>query len=112
MSSIACFSSRKFIFSLMVLIGLATNSSYAQQGDPKATEFYSPVPKVVTPGNSPADAPSDAVILFDGKNLDQWRSVKDTTKSADWTVADGVITVKKSAGNIETKQSFMDYQLH
>lgn len=112
MSSIACFFSRKFIFSLLVVVGAGVNSSYAQQGDPKATEFYSPVPKIVTPGNSPSDAPSDAIILFDGKNLDQWRSVKDTTKSADWTVADGAITVKKSAGNIETKQSFMDYQLH
>ncbi|MBS1600133.1 MAG: DUF1080 domain-containing protein [Bacteroidetes bacterium] len=112
MSPIACSGSKKISLSIAIAILACINSVNAQQGDPKATEFYSPVPKIVTPGNTTADAPSDAVILFDGKNLDQWRSVKDTTKPADWTVADGVITVKKSAGNIETKQSFMDYQLH
>jgi len=112
MSSIVCFFPKRFFFSLIATTIVGVNVLQAQQGDPKLTEVYSPVPKVVTPGNTPADAPSDAVILFDGKNLDQWRSVKDTTKPADWTVADGVITVKKSAGNIETKQSFTDYQLH
>ncbi len=83
-----------------------------EKGDPKATEFYSPVPKVVTPGNSISDAPSDAVVLFDGKNLDQWTSVKAPGEAANWTVADGVLTVNKTAGNIQTKKSFTDYQLH
>jgi hypothetical protein len=83
-----------------------------QKGDPKATEFYSPVPKVVTPGNATADAPSDAIVLFDGKNLDQWTSVKTPGDPAKWKVADGVFTVNKSSGNIQTKQSFTDYQLH
>jgi hypothetical protein len=82
------------------------------QNDPKATEAWEPVPKVITPGKTPQDPPSDAIILFDGKNLNAWRSVKDTTQSAGWDVADGVITVNKKAGNIETKQRFMDYQLH
>src|SRR5579871_6648108 len=84
----------------------------AQQGDPKLTEVYSPVPPVVTPGKTNSDAPSDAIILFDGKNLDQWESVNDSTKPANWTVADGIITVNKTGGNIRTKQSFLDYQLH
>ncbi len=107
-----CFSPKKlFVFTLSVLV-MSSSALFAQQGDPKLTEVYSPAPKIVTPGNSFADAPSDAIILFDGKNLDQWRSVKDTTAPADWTVADGIITVKKTAGNIETKQRFTDYQLH
>ena len=84
----------------------------AQQGDPKLTEVYSPVPPVVTPGKTNSDPPSDAVILFDGKNLDQWVSVRDTTKPAGWDVANGIITVSKTQGNIQTKQSFLDYQLH
>lgn len=75
------------------------------------TEFYEPVPKVVTPGKTNTDPPSDAVILFDGKNLDQWVTVDDNSP-AKWTVADGVVTVKKGTGNIQTKQSFKDYQLH
>ncbi|HMH34905.1 MAG TPA: DUF1080 domain-containing protein, partial [Puia sp.] len=51
-------------------------------------------------------------VLFDGKNLDQWRSGKDSSAAAGWTVADGIMTVNKAAGNIVTKQSFLDYQLH
>jgi hypothetical protein len=83
-----------------------------QQGDPKLTEVYSPVPPVVTPGKNIGDPPSDAIILFDGKDLSQWRSVKDTAAPADWTVGNGIFTVNKKAGNIETKQRFEDYQLH
>ena len=76
------------------------------------TEYYSPVPKVVTPGEKDADPPSDAIILFNGKNLDQWVSTDDTTKPANWVVNKKMLTVNKQAGNIETRQSFMDYQLH
>jgi len=79
---------------------------------PEATEFYKPVPPIVTPGATPQDAPSDAIILFDGKNLDAWHSDKDSTKPAEWIVADGTMTVNKKAGGIITKQRFKDYQLH
>lgn len=78
----------------------------------KATEFYSPVPPVVTPGASYGEPPSDAIILFDGKNLDQWVDSKDTTAKAKWILSDNVITVNKSAGDIQTKRRFTDYQLH
>jgi hypothetical protein len=84
----------------------------AQAGDPKLTEVWTPVPKIVTPGATNSDAPSDAIILFDGKNLDEWVSAKDSKSPAEWTLADGVITVNKSKGNIQTKRSFTDYQLH
>ena len=50
------------------------------------TEFYTPVPPVVTPGKSCGDAPSDAIILFNGNNLDKWVLADDTTKPADWIV--------------------------
>lgn len=76
------------------------------------TEVWEPVPPIVTPGATPQEAPSDAIVLFGGSNLDQWRSVTDTTQSAEWTAANGVITVNKEAGDIETKQRFEDYQLH
>jgi hypothetical protein len=74
---------------------------------PEATEQWTPVPAVV----APTPIPSDAIVLFDGKNLDQWVSVRDKSP-AGWTVADGVMTVKKAAGNIETRRSFRNYQLH
>jgi hypothetical protein len=77
----------------------------------KLTEVWEPVPKVVTPGATDDAPPSDAIVLFDGKNLDEWVSTKDKTP-AKWIVADGVLTVDKKAGNIETKRSFKNYQLH
>ena len=82
------------------------------QAKPEDTEFYSPVPPVVTPGEHCGDAPSDAIILFDGKNLDNWKNLKNGTSPAQWKVHDNIMTVDKSVGDIETKQSFLDYQLH
>lgn len=80
---------------------------------PKDTEVWEPVPKIVTPGITDAAPPSDAIVLFDGKNLDQWVMNRDKSP-ANWIVADGVVTVKKGpgSGNIETKRSFKNYQLH
>jgi hypothetical protein len=78
---------------------------------PEDTELWEPLPKVVTPaadGNAP---PSDAIVLFDGTNLDEWVSAKDQSP-AKWIVAGGVFTVNKAAGDIETKRSFGNYQLH
>ncbi len=98
--------------SLFIATAMIATTSFAQKGDPKLTEFYSPVPKVITPGKSISDAPSDATILFDGKNLSEWVSTEDTSKEAAWTVAKKILTVKKGMGNIQTKKSFTDYQLH
>jgi Domain of Unknown Function (DUF1080) len=81
------------------------------QGDPKATEQWQPVPPLVTPGARPGAPPSDAMILFDGHDLDQWVLTEDHSP-ATWKVAKGVITVDKAAGNIETKKEFGNYQLH
>ncbi|KRA35714.1 hypothetical protein ASD68_04840 [Rhodanobacter sp. Root627] len=79
--------------------------------DPKATEQWQPVPKLVTPGKHDAAPPSDAIVLFDGRNLDRWESVDDHSP-ARWKVHDGVLTVDKKAGNIQTRQRFKNYQLH
>jgi hypothetical protein len=78
---------------------------------PEDTEVWEPVPAKVTPGATCGAAPSDAVILFDGKNLDQWVSNK-TKGPSEWIVANGEMTVNKASGSIETKQSFTNYQLH
>ncbi len=98
--------------SLFAMASIISANSFGQQPDHTATEFYTPVPPVVTPGKTNSDAPSDAIMLFDGKSLDGWVSVKDTTKPAAWTVGKGIFTVKKDEGNIQTKRRFMDYQLH
>lgn len=79
---------------------------------PEDTERWSPAVPVVAPGGGGASsAPSDAVVLFDGASLDGWVSAQDGSP-ARWTVADGVLTVRKDAGNIQTRRSFGSYQLH
>lgn len=79
--------------------------------DPKATEVWSPEPKRVAPGG-PAGAPSDAIVLFDGKDLREWVSADAPDKPAGWTVADGAFTVRGGSGDIQTRRLFTDYQLH
>jgi Domain of Unknown Function (DUF1080) len=81
---------------------------------PEETEVWTPVPPVVTPSPdqaTPTPPPSDAIVLFDGKNLDEWVNVKGQTP-ATWLVQDGVMVVHKASGNIETKRKFTNYQLH
>lgn len=97
---------------LLFLIAAPLVAQQQSKMKPEETEVWKPVPPVVTPGAKDADPPSDAIILFDGKDESQWVSAQDHTP-AQWTVADGVLTVNKNGGgNIETKQSFRDYQLH
>jgi hypothetical protein len=86
--------------------------SFGQEIDPALTEIYQPVPVKVQPGKSNSDAPSDAIILFGGKNLDEWVSTKDNTQPAKWIVKKNAFTVNKGTGNIQTKHLFTDYQLH
>ena len=80
---------------------------------PEDTEIYQPVPPVVTPGATPGAPPSDAIVLFDGKDLHEWQTVKDGSP-AQWLVHDGIVTVNKgpTAGSIETRRKFHNYQLH
>ena len=98
----------------LLLTALLTGTVFmaqAQEAKPEDTEIYTPVPPKVTPGSTCEAAPSDAIILFGGKNLDQWVQADDMSP-AKWDVKDGIITVNKHYGNIQTKQSFTNYQLH
>jgi hypothetical protein len=104
---------KKFVIIAAILTGASTiaEAQAPQRARPEETEYYSPVPPVVTPGTGFSDAPSDAIILFDGRNLDQWINSKDST-AAKWTLGDNVMTVNKSIGDIQTRSSFTDYQMH
>jgi hypothetical protein len=65
-------------------------------------------PRTIDPG-PPGGPPSDAIVLFDGKDLSQW--VGRDGGQAKWEVKDGVVTVN-GTGSITTKQEFGDAQLH
>lgn len=77
---------------------------------PESTEIWEPQPRIITPGERPSDAPSDAIMLFDGKNLDEWVSADGS--AAKWTVKDGAFTVVAGTKEIKTKKEFGDFQLH
>ena len=85
----------------------------AAKPNPHDTEVFSPEPKVVTPAAVVGQPPSDAVVLFDGRSLDEWVSAQDHTP-ARWTIQDGLMVVNKTkgVGNIETRRKFKNYQLH
>jgi len=68
-------------------------------------------PAVVTPGEKPGDAPSDAIILFDGKNAPGLVSDKGGGK-VKWKIQEGYMEVTKKEGGIHTKKSFGNCQLH
>lgn len=99
--------------------------SQQKQGDPALTEIWFPVPKLISPGKTSANPPSDAVILFNGRDVSAWQSKKG--KPFNWKVADSSITVvpfaedaeysaeekqKNTVQGIQTKQGFGDCQLH
>lgn len=67
------------------------------------------MPRVVTPGEGTA-TPSDAIVLFDGKNTGAWTH-KDGS-AVKWKIGDGAMTVANGTGDIFTKQTFGDCQLH
>ncbi len=104
-----------YALALATLLSVAAALSAQEPAKPKPeeTEVWQPVPKIVTPGATDAMPPSDAIVLFDGRNQDEWVSAQDHTP-AKWVVADGIFTVSKApgVGNIETKRSFKNYQLH
>lgn len=83
---------------------------------PQMSEFYYPQIAKVTPGDEATSAaPSDAIVLFDGKDLSMWQSARGG--EAGWKVnPDGTMTVNKDmsngGGDIMTKDVFRDFQLH
>ena len=77
----------------------------------KIHDLKRPQPSVVTPGKMEWSAPpSDAVILFDGKDLVQWSDAKG--EPSKWKVENGYMEIVKGAGEIRTRQSWGEVQLH
>ena len=97
----------------LMFVAAIVSAQQPAQPKPEDTEIWLPEPKIVTPGKTDSAPPSDAIVLFDGKNLDEWVSAQDHTP-AKWVVSDGILTVSKApgTGNIETKRKFRNYQLH
>jgi hypothetical protein len=76
----------------------------------KVHDSRRPVPLVVTPGNAAGKPPSDAVMLFDGKDLSKWHDGKGNASK--WKVEEDYFEAVRGAGAIATKDEFGDIQLH
>lgn len=97
-----------FFFGFIAVVALGQEK---QPTNPEATEVYEPVPPRVIPGQL-GSPPSDAIVLFDGKNFDHWISSADSS-AVKWHLnKDGSTTVNDGTGNIQTKQNFGSIQLH
>lgn len=84
-----------------LLLSLTASTSHAEE---YLTGIEWQEPPIVTPGEKPSDAPSDAVVLFDGKDLSAWKGAEG------WKLEDGAMVVGKEM--IESKEAFGDCQLH
>jgi len=87
----------------------------------KAHDMNRPRPKVVDAGAAKSEefkeAPADAVVLFDGKDLSQWErrpGAKDADKSPEpkWKVENGCMEVVPKSGSLFTKLKFGDCRIH
>lgn len=101
------------VFLLVFLLAsvLAFSQSKPRESlEPTVTEIWDLKPIKVTPGKNPGEAPSDALIVFDGKDLSNFTALDGTP--AKWEVKEGALTVIKGSGDIKTKKQFDDIQLH
>ena len=108
---------KKILLIVCVFFSLSVNAQNQvpepMKMKPEMTEFWDPEVPVITPGETPADRPSDAIVLFDGtdESLNQnWTNRRSETPG--WKVAENCVTVVKGTGDIKTKMSFEDVQLH
>ena len=78
----------------------------------KVHDIDRPRPAVVTPAANPGEPPSDAIVLFDGKDLSKWFTRSKKPGTGAWKVANGYVEVAAGAGDLVTREKFGDCQLH
>lgn len=101
-----------FIFLFCSIMSMA-QSPIEEKMTPKMTENWDKNVAVVTPGQQPQDAPSDAIVLFNGTKeslMQNWYSIDKNEPK--WIVENNFLTVLNGSGNIQTKESYEDIQLH
>jgi hypothetical protein len=103
---------------LAATLPFAWSATCLAQPDPRWLDHdrTRPQPPVITPATpssqeQPGKAPSDAVVLFDGKDLSQWVSLADGSPTK-WITRDGYMECVKGSGYVRTLQNFGDCQLH
>lgn len=78
---------------------------------PGMTEVWDPEVKIIQPGEKPGDAPTDAIVLFNGNDVSaEWTD--NDGKPSKWVVENGALLSVKGAGVIKSKRKFTNFQLH
>lgn len=112
------------IFSLLLATSVLSSGQQQQRTNPPAqrqqdpnkmlpgmTEIWDPEVKIIQPGMTAGDAPSDAIVLFNGKDINgEWTDSKGNPSK--WIVKDGDLICVKGSGVIRTKRKFENFQLH
>jgi hypothetical protein len=89
------------------------NTPFLPGGKWRVHDVKRPHPPVVTPGAQNSMPPSDAIVLFNGKDLSQWVTyLKGQETTPKWKVENGYAEVVDRTGSINTKEKFGDVQLH
>jgi hypothetical protein len=89
----------------------AQKQEYPARMTPQMTEFFEPQVKIIQPPAVIGMPPSDAIILFDGSDVNkEWEDSKGNPTK--WIVKDGALVCVKGSGVIQTKRKFNDFQLH
>lgn len=107
----------KLIFALFLSIysGGIFAQDFPELVKPEQTEYYEPKVRKVDAAAQIGNAPSDAIILFDGKDFSKWERADSAVHGSPvgWRLnGDGSMTVVPRSRNIRTKQLFGDCQLH
>jgi len=121
-----------FAVAIVMVLGMSHTVCAQQQEDlewhPDLTNDWTPVEDSVQTWD-PGEPPSDSIILFDGTDLSEWRTapgyftdisrvpnyleeLPQHDEDAQWTIEGDAMTVVPGSGNIMTRQSFGDVQLH
>lgn len=98
---------RPFLMAAGVLAAVPAFAQAGAERDPAKTEVWAPVAEVATPMGA---APSDAIVLFNGKDVSAWEA--EQGGPVPWKVAGGAMTVVPGSKGIRTRQPFCDMQLH
>ena len=101
---------KQFLLAIAITTSLYVTAQVNSK--PEDTEYYTPVPSKVTPAKGITSAPSDAIVLFNGSNMDEWELEKNPASDKKWDLIDGAMRVSKTNGDLQTKRKFINFQLH
>lgn len=90
-----------------------SDTPYLPDSPWRVHDIERPRPGIITPGEAYGAPPSDAIILFDGSDLSEWRT--DSDDGSLWPISNGAMTVPVDDGitqNLISKRAFGDVQLH